>query len=81
MFSGMANANGLGTQWAEYRVVKNLPTSSVVGRIGDAPWELVGTRARITASKDGPLALAINAIDYRNYKGYFDLVVEVADEE
>lgn len=81
MFSGPANADGLGPQWPEYRVVKNLPTSALIGKIGDTPWQLVGTRAQIAASKDGPLALALNAIDYRNYKGYFDVVVEVPDEE
>jgi hypothetical protein len=81
MFSGAANADGLGTAWPEYRVVPNLPTSAVIGKIGDSPWQFVGRRAQITASKAGPLALALNARDYMNYKGYFDVVVEVPDEE
>jgi len=81
MFSGLANANGLGSQWPEYRAVPNFPTSAVIGKIGDSPWQFVGTRAQITASKAGPLALALNAIDYRNYKGHFDVVVEVPDDE
>jgi TPR repeat protein len=81
MFSGAANANGLGAQWPEYRAVANLPTSAVIGRVGDSPWQFLGTNGQITALKDGPLVLALNAIDYRNYKGYFDVVVEAPDEE
>jgi TPR repeat protein len=81
MMSGMANADGLGANWPEYRIVPNIPTSAVMGKIGDSPWQLVGTSAQITASKNGPLAFGLNAIDYRNYKGYFDVVVEVPDEE
>jgi len=81
MFGGPANADGLGSQWPEYRVVPNFPTSALIGKIGDSPWQLVGTRAHITASKGGPLAFALNAVDYRNYKGYFDVVVEIPDEE
>lgn len=81
MFSGTANADGLGAAWPEYRVVPNLPTSAVIGKIGDSTWLFVGRRAQITASNAGPLALALNAKDYMNYKGHFDVVVEVPDEE
>ena len=81
MFSGAANANGLGAAWPEYRIIPNIPTSALIGKVGDSSWQLVGTRAEIAAPKDGPLAFGLNARDYRNYKGYFDVVVEVADEE
>jgi len=37
--------------------------------------------SEIPVEKDGPLALALNAIDYRNCKGYFDPVIEVPDDE
>ncbi len=80
MFSGAANANGLGAAWPEYRLIPDIPTSAVIGRIGDSPWQLVGTSAQIAASKDGQLAFGLNARDYGNYKGYFDVVVEVPDE-
>jgi TPR repeat protein len=78
--SGRANANGLGSAWPEYRFIPTIPTSAVMGKVGDSPWQLVGTRAEIAAPKDGPLAFALNGRDYQNYKGYFDLVVEVPDE-
>ncbi len=81
MFSGAANADGLGSAWPEYRIIPDIPTSAVIGKIGDSPWQLVGKRAQIAASKDGPLAFGLNGRDYRNYKGYFDVVVEVPDEE
>lgn len=81
MFSGAANANGLGQAWPEYRVISNIPTSALIGRIGDSPWQLIGTRAQITAPSDGLVAFALNARDYQNYKGYFDLVVEVPGQE
>jgi TPR repeat protein len=80
MMSGAADADGLGTQWPQYRIVPYIPCSAVMGKIGDGPWQFVGKHAQLIAEKDGPLALALNGIDYRNYKGYFDLVVEVADK-
>jgi TPR repeat protein len=81
LFGGAANADGLGSQWPEYRIVPNFSTSALIAKIGDSQWQFVGTRAHITASKGGPLAFALNAVDYRNYKGYFDVVVEIPDEE
>lgn len=35
--------------------------------------------AVLGANKHGPFVLALNAIDYRNYKGYFDLVIQVPE--
>jgi hypothetical protein len=61
--------------------VPNLPTSAVIGKIGNSPWQFVGRRAQITAASAGPLALALNAKDFMNYKGHFDVVVEVPDDE
>ena len=70
MFSGPANANGLGNAWPEYRIIPNIPTSAVIGRIGDSPWQLIGSRAQIAAPKGGPVAFALNARDRQSYKGY-----------
>jgi TPR repeat protein len=81
MMSGNANADGLGQAWPEYRIIPNIPTSAVMGKIGDSPWQLIGTRAQIAAPKDGPVAFGVNGRDRQNYKGYFDIVVEVPDEE
>ena len=81
MMSGLANADGLGPNWPEYRIVPYIPCSAVMARVADGPWQLAGKYSRFKVQKDGPLALALNAIDYRNYKGYFDLVVEVPEEE
>ncbi len=73
----MHNADGLGNNWAEYRIVQGIPCSAVMGCIKDGSWKFIGQNAQFTADKDGPLSFALNAIDYRNYKGYFDIVVEV----
>ncbi len=77
MMSGPANADGLGNNWAEYRIIQGIPCSAVMGCIKDGNWKFIGQNAQFTADKDGPLSFALNAIDYRNYKGYFDIVVEV----
>lgn len=79
MFSGAANADGLGPNWPEYRIIKDIPCSAVMGAVKDAKWQFIGQHAFYTAPKDGPLVLALNAIDYRNYKGYFDLVIQVPE--
>jgi len=42
-------------------------------------WKFIGQNGVYTAAQDGALVFALNAIDYRNYKGYFDLVVRVPD--
>lgn len=79
MFSGPANADGLGPNWPEYRVVKDIPCSAVMGAVKDARWQFIGQNAFYTAPKEGPFMLALNAIDYRNYKGYFDVVIQVPE--
>jgi len=79
MFSGAANADGLGPNWPEYRIIKDIPCSAVMGAVKDAKWQFIGQHAFYTAPKDGPMVLALNAIDYRNYKGYFDLVIDVPE--
>ena len=77
MFSGAANADGLGNAWPEYRIVPGIPCSAVMAGIKDSSWQFIGQNKSYMAPKDGPLVIALNAIDYRNYKGYFDLVIEV----
>jgi len=77
MMSGPANANGLGNAWAEYRIVPTIPCSAVMAGSKDAEWQFIGQSRSFTAPKDGPIVFGLNGIDYRNYKGYFDLVVEV----
>jgi TPR repeat protein len=79
MFSGPANADGLGPNWPEYRFVKSIPCSAVMAAVKNSDWKFIGQHNFYTALKEGPLLFAINAIDYRNYKGYFDLVVQVPD--
>ncbi len=66
MFSGPANADGLGPNWPEYRIIKDIPCSAVMGAVKDTKWQFIGQHAFYTAPKDGPLVLALNAIDYRN---------------
>jgi TPR repeat protein len=80
MFSGMANADGLGGSWQEYTFVKGIPCSAVMARVKDGTWQFIGQQNSFTASKDGPLYFALNGIDYRNYKGYFDIVVQVPED-
>lgn len=77
--SGPANADGLGGNWPEYRVVLTIPCSAVMAKVMGGNWQFVGQKASFTASKDGQIAFALNAIDYRNYKGCFDIVLEVPD--
>ena len=79
MMSGPATADGLGPNWPEYRIIKDIPCSAVMGAVKDTKWQFIGQQAFYTAPKDGPLMLALNAIDYRNYKGYFDLVIRVPE--
>lgn len=79
MMSGLANADGLGGAWAEYRIIRDIPCSAVMAAVKGGRWQFMGQKGSLTAANDGPLAFAVNAIDYRNYKGYFDLVVEVLD--
>jgi hypothetical protein len=79
MMSGPANADGLGPNWPEYRIIKDIPCSAVMGAVKDAKWQFIGQHAFYTAPKDGPFMLALNAIDYRNYKGYFDVVIQVPE--
>ena len=79
MFSGAANADGLGPNWPEYRVIKDIPCSAVMGAVKDARWQFIGQNAFYTAPRDGAFMLALNAIDYQNYKGYFDLVIRVPE--
>ena len=79
MMSGAANADGLGNAWAEYRKVRSIPCSAVMAAVKNGEWQFIGQSAAYTAPKDGPLLLALNAIDYMNYKGYFDIVVRVPD--
>jgi TPR repeat protein len=76
MMSGAANADGL-VGWAEYRIVPTIPCSAVMAGIKDDSWQFIGQSKAFTAPKDGPVYFGVNGIDYRNYKGYFDLVVEV----
>ncbi len=80
MISGLANADGLGNSWQEYTIIKGIPCSSVIAGLKDAnDWKFIGTAGTYTAAKDGPLVLALNAIDYRNYRGYFDVVIKVPE--
>jgi TPR repeat protein len=79
MMSGSANADGLGDAWAEYRIVPTIPCSAMMAQIKDGNWQFVGQRASFTATKEGPLVFAVNGIDARNYKGYFDLVIQVPE--
>jgi hypothetical protein len=67
--------------WPQYRIVPYIPCSGVMARVADSPWQLAGKSAKYKVQKDGPLVLAANAIDCRNSKGYFDLVVEVPEDE
>jgi hypothetical protein len=80
MMSGLANADGLGPNYPEYRLVPSIPCAAVMARVGDGPWQFVGVNSTLTAAQDGAFSLAINAKDARAYKGYFDIVIEVADE-
>ena len=80
MMSGLANADGLGNAWAEYRFIPNIPCSAVMGAIKNGTWQFVGQSKAYTADKDGPFMMALNGRDYRNYKGYFDLVIEIPDK-
>ena len=77
MMSGSANADGLGDAWAEYRIVPTIPCSAMMGGVKDTNWQFIGQSASYTAPTDGPMMFALNAIDSRNYKGYFDVVVQV----
>jgi TPR repeat protein len=79
MFSGLANADGLGNSYQEYTFIKGIPCSSVMAEIKDGNWQFIGQKNSFTATKDGPLVFALNGIDYRNYKGYFDIVVQVPE--
>ena len=80
MMSGAATADGLGNSWQEYAIIKGIPCSSVIATVkGSNDWKFIGQNNNYTAANDGQLALALNAIDYRNYKGYFDVVVSVPD--
>ena len=79
MMSGLANADGLGNAWAEYRIVQDIPCSAVMAGVTDGPWRFIGQDNTYTAPKDGALVLGLNGIDYSNYKGYFDLVIEVPE--
>lgn len=81
MMSGPATADGLGNAWAEYRIIKNIPCSAVMATVqNNNDWKFIGQNGMYTAPQDGALAFALNAIDYRNYKGYFDLVVRVPEK-
>lgn len=79
MMSGLANADGLGNNWQEYAYIKGIPCSAVMAEVKDGSWQFIGQKNSLTAAKDGALVFAVNGIDYRNYKGYFDLVVQVPD--
>lgn len=79
MFSGLATADGLGNSWQEYALIKGIPCSAVMAEIKDGNWQFIGQKNSFTADKDGPFVFALNGIDYRNYKGYFDIVVEVSE--
>ena len=80
-FSGIANANGLGDAWPEYRLIKTIPCSAVMAAVKDADWYFIGQSATYIAPQNGPIAFAVNGIDYMQYKGYFDIVIEVQDEQ
>jgi TPR repeat protein len=80
MMSGPATADGLGNNWQEYAIIKGIPCSSVIATVkGSNDWKFIGQSSTYTAANEGQLALALNAIDYRNYKGYFDVVVQVQE--
>ena len=79
MMSGLANADGLGNSWQEYALIKSIPCSAVMAEIKDGNWQFMGQKKSFTATKDGPLVFALNGVDYQNYKGYFDIVVQVSD--
>ena len=79
MMSGLANADGLGNSWQEYAFIKGIPCSAVMAEIEDGNWQFIGQKNSFTATKDGALVFALNGMDYQNYKGYFDIVVQVPD--
>lgn len=79
MMSGPATADGLGAAWPEYRIIKDIPCSAVMAAVQGGDWKFIGQNGAYTAMRDGPLLFALNAIDYSNYKGYFDIVVQVPD--
>jgi hypothetical protein len=64
---------------AEYRIVQGIPRSAVMAQLVGSRWQFVGQKASFTALSDGPLSFALNATDFRNYKGCFDTVVEVPE--
>jgi hypothetical protein len=79
MMSGPANVDGLGPNWPEYRIIRDMRCSAVMAQGVTGRWQFIGQRGSYPAQVDGPMAFALNAIDFRKYKGGFDLLVDLPE--
>jgi hypothetical protein len=55
---GNPDYNATNNSWA----VPGAPFCSLIGRIGDGPWQEIGQESQFTADRAGPLALTVNEL-------------------
>jgi hypothetical protein len=73
---GAAGPTGL-NGFDMYRRDAAFPLGSLIGRIGDGPWVLIGADATITAAQGGTLQLLVNDNDLGNNEGAFDVTYTI----
>jgi len=71
-FAGSTGPEGI-DGFTMYNYVQGFKQGSLLGKIGDGDWFLVGHGQTITCQDSGDLQLIVNDLDPSNNSGYFDV--------
>jgi len=71
-FAGTTGPEGI-EGYTLYNFVQGFKQGSLLGKIGDGEWFLVGNGQTITCQESGDLQLVVNDNDPSNNSGYFDV--------
>jgi hypothetical protein len=71
-FAGSTGPEGI-EGFTLYNYVQGFKQGSLLGKIGDGDWFLVGKRQTITCRESGDLQLVVNDNEPSNNSGYFDV--------
>lgn len=67
----------IGGDFAAYNRSKDCPHASLIGGVEGTQWACLGSRASYTAPSSGTFILAVNDVDTKGNRGYFDVEVVV----
>ena len=72
VFAGPSSPNGI-KGYRNYNVVSRFNHGSLMGKIGNDPWFLIGQGTTIKATTSGPLSLQVNDTKVNDNDGFFNV--------